>query len=227
MYAKRGNRKRWVGASVHYGWSRALDVWPRTRFVHLLRDGRDVGASWIRLGWEGNTYAGARTWRASMAEWERVRARLPSERVLDVWFEELVRDPEVVLGRICAFIGTEYHPAMLEYPRDTSYGPIRRDQAEKWRTSLTDWEVRVFESVAGEELVANGYELSGLPPVPLHGIASTGLRVEAGLRRNLARLRFFGPTLWLSEHVTRRLPLGRLRERVQLRMNAVTDASLK
>jgi amino acid adenylation domain-containing protein len=45
---------------------------------------------------------------------------VPADRRLDVRFEDLVRDPDTELRRICAFAGLDYHPAMAEPYRRSS-----------------------------------------------------------------------------------------------------------
>jgi len=45
---------------------------------------------------------------------------VPAARRLDVRFEDLVRDPDTELRRICAFAGLDYHPEMAEPYRPSS-----------------------------------------------------------------------------------------------------------
>lgn len=85
---------------------------PRARFVHLVRDGRDVVASLVGAseGWgsawaPGSIGIGARTWV------EHVRgarlASVDSERYLEVRYEDLVRDGVDVLARVFEFCGVD------------------------------------------------------------------------------------------------------------------------
>lgn len=228
MYAQEGLEARCLGATLHRSWDRALDLWPDARFIRLVRDGRDVAASWLRLGWEGNAFTCGLTWAAREREWDAARARMDDDRVLELRFEDLVAAPRAELERVCEFLGLPYDPAMLEYHRDTTYGPVRSDQAQKWRRTLSDWQVRLFESVAEDALVDRGYLPSGLAHVPMFPPVRLGLQVDAKVRRNAARMRFFGPKLWLADHLTRRLPVSpALRARLELELNEVTNQSLK
>ena len=59
----------------------------------------------------------------------RQLAELP-EAFLRVNYEELVRDPAVVLSRILAFIGVADDPALIEYAREVLSAPKPRPQAE-------------------------------------------------------------------------------------------------
>lgn len=228
MYAQEGGEARCLGATLHRNWRRALDLWPEARFIRLVRDGRDVAASWLRLGWEGNTYTSGVTWRALEREWDAARPLIPDAHIMELRFEDLIEAPEVELTRICDFLDLPYDPAMLEYHRHTTYDPVRPDQGQKWRRNLSDWQVRVFESVASDVLIERGYEPSGLSPVPIVPPVRLGLTLDAKVRQNAARMRFFGPGLWLADHVARRLPVPTsLRARLEIELNEITNRSLK
>jgi hypothetical protein len=225
LKAGRAPEKPRVGASAHRHYGRLLDVWPDARFIHLVRDGRDVCASWLRLGWEGNAYHGARSWRSRLREWEDVVPRLDG-RFVEIRFEDLLARPRPVLHRICEFLGLSFEPAMLEYHRDTTYAPLDPGQSGKWRRQLAARDIRVFESVAGEHLERHGYPRSGLPPMHLTPASRAALDYEARVRQNYARVKRFGARLWLAEHLTRRLHLRQLHERVKLAMHDIVDADL-
>jgi hypothetical protein len=47
-----------IGATVHHNFSHLLQLWPEARFIHLLRDGRDVARSVKEMGWTGLPYFG-------------------------------------------------------------------------------------------------------------------------------------------------------------------------
>lgn len=90
------------------------DLLPESRFVHLIRDGRDVAASW------GATWFAPGPAVTDLAEgWIRHIAavrRAADERgiaVLDVRYEALVTEPEATLRRICDFIDLPFNRAML------------------------------------------------------------------------------------------------------------------
>ncbi len=216
-----------VGCQVHRHYARALSIWPRARFIHIVRDGRDVCASWIKFGWLGNAYEAALRWREALAEWEAVKPRIDPARRTELRFEDLVQFPERELKRLCEFIGTPFSEAMLRYHEDTSYEPVDPAQASKWRQQLASREVRIFESVANQGLRANGYAPSGEPPYSLRPWSRFLLRIEGRLRHHRARAHIFGTGLWLADLVTRRIGMRSLRDRVRLALNRVTNANMK
>jgi LPS sulfotransferase NodH len=90
-------------------------VLPEARFVHIIRDGRDVAASlrqlWFRPG---------ETYQDCIELWaDRIRAARAQAATglpyLEVRYESLVAEPLAVLARICDFIEFAYDDAMLSY----------------------------------------------------------------------------------------------------------------
>jgi hypothetical protein len=102
-------------------------IFPDARFVHLVRDGREVArslaaVSWWdrhRVWWDGRTAiemenAGedrlsicARNW---VREFEEVRAQLASvdsSQILELRYEELLQDPVLHLEKVLQFLGVE------------------------------------------------------------------------------------------------------------------------
>ena len=100
------------------------------RFIHLIRDGRDVAISRRRRGMgAGKPMADtARLWRDRIKGARRQAKRLRG-RYLELRYEDLVTDPEAQLRRVCELCRLEFSPAMLDYHRDaeTRIGEIARD----------------------------------------------------------------------------------------------------
>jgi Sulfotransferase family len=86
------------------------------RFVHLIRDGRDVALSRRRrgMGAEKPLADTAARWRRRIEEARRQARRLRG-RYLELRYEDLVGAPEPGLRRICELIELDYDPAMLDY----------------------------------------------------------------------------------------------------------------
>jgi hypothetical protein len=92
---------------------------PEARFVHLIRDGRDVALSRRRRGMgEGKPLADTATlWRRRI-ENARQQARRLRGRYLELRYEDLIADAEPELRRVCELIELDYDPAMLCFHRD-------------------------------------------------------------------------------------------------------------
>ncbi len=94
---------------------------PEARFVHLIRDGRDVALSRRMRGMgAGKPIAEtAELWRRRI-EGARKQARRLRGRYLELRYEDLVADPEAGLRRICALIELDFDPAMLSHAATAS-----------------------------------------------------------------------------------------------------------
>jgi hypothetical protein len=162
-------------------------LWPDARFVHLIRDGRDVALSYRTLHWGSDTvWAAAHTWRRDVTAGIRDGQPLGTDRYLEVRYEDLVADAKAGLQTICAFADLPFDEAMLD--------PGARQE----HPTLAPEEIRHFEAVAGGLLGDLGYERR-FPDVAARE------RVEGALRSGALDLRA------AAGHVRRRL--GRRRAR--------------
>ncbi|MGH8866739.1 MAG: sulfotransferase family protein [Actinomycetes bacterium] len=179
MYAEDHGRARW--GDKRPGYWRDIDVlarmFPDAQFIHLLRDGRSCVASLKRMPWwVGGVPAATAVWLMSQRQCRRDAGRLPPGRFHELRYEDLVVDPEAELRRLCAFLGEEFAPAMLQ-PHEVAKDSLpaykmrkwhtRTGEAvdtstvESWRDGLEPEELGLVELVAGRRLRKNGYVLSG------------------------------------------------------------------
>jgi hypothetical protein len=116
LYAARFGKHRWGDKTPYYlrHMTTLAAVLPEARFVHIVRDGRDAALSIVPLWFGPNSVEqAALEWRDSVLEARRQGALVPHH--LEVRYEDLVREPEATLRRVCAAIELDYDPAMLRY----------------------------------------------------------------------------------------------------------------
>jgi len=118
LYAEHRGKPRWGEKTPGYV-TRMRTIaaeLPEARFLHLIRDGRDVALSRRRRGMgEGKPIAdAARLWRRRIED-ARKQARRLRGRYLELRYEDLVADAEGALREACALIGLEFDPVMLSY----------------------------------------------------------------------------------------------------------------
>jgi hypothetical protein len=161
---------------------------PEAHFIHIIRDARDTVLSW-RNAWFAQTHdvgVLAQGWALHVGA---ARAASRSvRRYLEVRYEDLVRQPEIELKRVCAFLSLAYEPGMLDYAaqgaaRIARLGsrllrdgktvlphevrarthanltrPPRVDRIQYWKQQMTAAERQQVEQVAGGLLRELGYE---------------------------------------------------------------------
>jgi hypothetical protein len=119
-YAARFGKDRWGDKTPVYG-RRMPMIWravPEARFVHVVRDPRDVAVSWMRFrdlrGDDPLTAAHwAQVWAGTIVE-TRVKARRVPH-YLEVRYEDLVSEPASTLRHVCEFIALPFSERMLAY----------------------------------------------------------------------------------------------------------------
>ncbi len=205
LYGK-GQGKRLVGDKVP-GYVRSIPtlhaLWPEARFVHIIRDGRDVSLS--AINWS-RTYKLARkfsTWTedpiTTAAVWWEWHVRLGREDggslapklYHEVRYEELVSEPAKECEKLCSFLNLPYDDAMLKFherlPDPRSYAK------KKWRpiiVGLRDWRTQMpaedlerFEAAAGELLEELGYPRA--VPDPPGEMTENASRIRNSFRQDV------------------------------------------
>lgn len=216
-----------VGATVHRQFDKLLRIWPEARFIHLLRDGRATALSCVRMGWAGNVWTGVEKWIDAEHLWKRMCEALTAEQSMEIKYEELLRDPQKTLTDLCDFFGVPYDKAMLEYHKTSTYGPPDPATSERWRTTLSNYEVQLLEARIGDMLTARGYALSGLPKLTVTARLKRQLRRQDFWARQVVRFRRYGLLLSVLESVTRRLGFKSVWKHLRRRMNEIELTLLK
>ena len=157
------------------------EIMPEAKFIHMIRDGRDVVCSHLKVGRrykdQGmnvqsvelvSIYHAAKQWSQTVQVGMQFCARIsqlhqPSP-CLTIKYEDLVLYPERTLRQITDFLDVEFHPAMLEHhkhPHDVKIDNLWYTHQEFWRPISQDsigrwrqeWELwqRLLFAAAGEE----------------------------------------------------------------------------
>lgn len=149
-------------------------MFPAARFVHIVRDGRDIACSYRKMSHMPHEIERiAVEWATNMETLMRARNVLGPRRFLEVRYENLTADPEAELRKICRFLGEDYSPQMLEFHRknrEEKLEPERHmgwkakttkavDTASvgRWRRELSGRDIQLFHAIAGSTIERLGY----------------------------------------------------------------------
>jgi hypothetical protein len=148
---------------------------PDAYFLFMLRDGRDVAASRKKVGdFKQSTDEIALAWVRQIRKFRKFAEREGVKGMM-VRYEHLASDPEDELRGIIDFLELPWTDDLLSFHKkdlsiyrnptghlsaDAVSKPISTASVHRWRKDLTPAEIETFESVAGEQLEAAGYERS-------------------------------------------------------------------
>jgi hypothetical protein len=180
-------------------------LWPGARFIHLIRDGRDVRlsvANWSKT--PQTRLARLSTWKDDPASttalwWEsNVRRGRESGKSLgpglyyEVRYECLVARPREECSAICAFLSVPYDEAMLRFHEGQKRSDVMSSAngawlpwrpvvpgLRDWRTQMSSEDVERFEAIAADLLDELGYPRAfpRLPPERLEDATRIRARV--------------------------------------------------
>jgi hypothetical protein len=91
-------------------------LFPGSKYIHLVRDGRDVAISYARTPWWSNdVYENVVRWESEVAAILDASERyIEHNQILHVRYEDLVFHPKKFLLDICRHIGIDYELTMLD-----------------------------------------------------------------------------------------------------------------
>ena len=160
-----------------------LGLFPRSRVVHIVRDGRDTALS--LLGWANAdkgpgrldywrtdpTAVAALWWRWQVETGQYDGARLPSSLYYELRYEDLVAAPEAEAERLCAFLGLSPSAAMTQFHRGKerrAAGVSAKQQwlpptrgLRNWRSEMPADDALLFDALCGDLLDRLGYARAG------------------------------------------------------------------
>lgn len=175
--AEKQGKKRWAEQTPGHVFYVSLlsESFPDAKFIHMIRDGRDVAVSKRKLGWSGTrsgdtlkqlVYA-AKSWEMSVKTGRKQGAKL-GERYMEILYEDLVNKTDDVLSRVSEFAEIVVDRKKIEASRQGSLGKsntaynhqqlgISSKSLERWRTELNEEEKNALHYAIGNTLAELGY----------------------------------------------------------------------
>ena len=141
-------------------------LWPEAKFIHQIRDGRNVVLSYADVPFGPKTLGkGADLWKRRVEQGLLYGRPLGPARYTEIRYEEFVVDTPNMTKRLCDFLGIEFHPDMLDYveksrtdilPRAARYNPNvtkpPTTSLRSWENQMRDKQIEMFEAIAGDTL---------------------------------------------------------------------------
>jgi hypothetical protein len=154
-------------------------LFPRAKFIHIIRDVRDICIS-ARKAWKRNIYFTAQRWSDYINRCRKDAASHAAGDYIEITYEELTADPGAVLEQLCGFLGIHYehHMPVLTFSSE-EFGDAKgkteviHDNTQKWKTQLSAAQAGKIEAICAPLLQDLGYPLAvpapaGRPPKRLN-----------------------------------------------------------
>ena len=147
--------------------ARLAGLFPGSRFITVVRDPRPTVSSLCRRQYL-ELHEAALLWR----DWNEMttgfRRWWPAGTLLQIRYEDLVLTPEACLRDVCAFLGLDFRPEMLNLADSAATrGPNAYVKSEvdtklvtAWRKKMSLREQQIIEDICRPRMEALGYEVA-------------------------------------------------------------------
>jgi hypothetical protein len=118
------------------------ELFPNAKYIHMIRDGRDVAISYARTSWwHDDIGQNLERWHTEVRQIIDSSNRiLNPNQMLQVRYEDIVEQPSVELRRICEHLGVNFEYAMLDAATYIDYGLYRKFNAKNIiSAALNEW----------------------------------------------------------------------------------------
>ncbi len=156
---------------------RIHQLFPQSKIIHITRDYRDNYLSLTNVNFEVPIVPIViYRWKYALKKMWILRKKNPG-LVYSLKYEDLAADPETHCRRIYEFLGIEFDPQVLDFytkkqEAEKAYGtddtiktihkslfnPISTDRTEKWKSDMTQRQIRVADVVVGKTAEKAGYK---------------------------------------------------------------------
>ena len=199
-----------------------LENFPHAKIINMVRDPRDVLLSQKRKWRRSYLRSGGRPlketlralinyhpitisklWNAAISAADKFN---DNDRVCTVRYEDLLKNPENAVSRVCGFVGIDYDQTLLDIPhtgsshvKDSKNKGIRKASGPKWQGGgLNSTEIYLCQNITMPHLRKHGYEPAAIranPVLLLYYFISFPVKLGFALLLNLGRMRNIADTI--------------------------------
>lgn len=130
-------------------------LFPEAKFIHMVRDGRDVALSFARTPWWNDSpIENLERWQCEVSRIADDATRLLGKsRYLEVRYEDFVRDPKTLVSRILDFLGLSFEREMLLPENLIDYSVYRKtNMTGHMSTEFNKWNEQKDKAVFADNV---------------------------------------------------------------------------
>ncbi len=149
--------------------NKLLGIFPEARFIHIIRDPRDVINGHIKRLKKKNTFFISRQWVGLNQAIEKVKEQFP-QQFITVIYEKMVTNPNDTFKLLCEFLNVPYDNSIMKNKfaenvenlkeeaiferykeiHESLLKPINASNIGKWKTELDEYDLAVTENITGK-----------------------------------------------------------------------------
>jgi hypothetical protein len=178
LYAEQNGAIRWGDKTPIY--TSYIDLlsklFPDAQFIHMIRDPRDSSLSMLERyrgrEFHVDVYFAARNWLRRTLKARQDGKILGQAQYIEIFYEDLVFQPEENLRIICDFLGEDFELQMLSQydlaqkiiPETSHFfrnvrSPVNSKSVGRWKTELSLSNVKIIQLVCGDIMNELGYPI--------------------------------------------------------------------
>jgi hypothetical protein len=126
------------------------ELFPEAKFIHMVRDGRDVALSFVRTPWWHNDpLLNVERWASEITKIaDDAEHILTKDCYLEVRYEDMVLNTEEVVAKMTRFLGKEFEPMQLNLENHLDYTQFRKfDGTGISSAAYNNWRAKGNKSV--------------------------------------------------------------------------------
>ena len=167
IFLDKNKKKIWgeKTPSNSYYFDSFLNLYPKARIIHIVRDMKDVIPSFKKRGM--NSYDASMLWLYNTSMALRLNQRVNYH---ELSYEDLVLNPEITLRSLCKFLKISYNKEMLRTSNEDNMskikswgnnpsGQVRSDSIGKNRKILGPYDYFIFERIRISNAHKNKFKL--------------------------------------------------------------------
>lgn len=213
--AQKSGKLRWGDKTPQnvYHIHKLMHTFPNAKMIHLIRDGRDVISSNLQAFPWTNVYYLAKDWSQIIESMSQIN----SSQLTQIYYEDLISDPESTLQNLCSFLDLKYTHSMLDYHdsqdalktkvdakhHQNVTQKIKPQNKHVYKTRLSAKQIQIIESVCFQALTRHHYTPENAKPISIHFSYRFMSHILFGIKFSIYRTlqlmqRIYKRQLWIT-----------------------------
>lgn len=125
-------------------------IFDAPKYIHMVRDGHDVVASFLDHKLLDTIEAAAIQWNSAVDYCTLFKRKAPA-RIVEVRYEDLVTDPAAELQKVCSFLKIKFHEGMAKSPKDAVTGDLIHEHHHGVKKAISTASIGRWQSYFTQE----------------------------------------------------------------------------